>query len=295
LNNRIPFEQAEAAKQWELPSLGAGRVVPSVKKKSSSPSSPTHSEKIEQLDSASLKPLTAEDLAKLVDQAEQEGRQSGFKQGFETGYKDGELKGKQLGEKKAYDEAKQSLTEIKTTFETLCNGLFLPVESQHKTLERIILEMVIQATQHLIGDVLSHHPILLVSVIEKALSSLPVGNTFVKVYIHPDDLKLVRQQMSVLNARWHFIEDVTLARGGVRVETEHSLLDFSVQHRMAEWMAQSRLAGDLPQDAILELIAYPETTSPSNVNQLSINLPEQVNITLPSEFQVLSDDQPHEP
>lgn len=254
--NRIPFEQIDKAKTWTLPSLAAGRVVPSVKKQNSRDDKNSGKEIIEDVAPAKIKPLTAEQLQQIAAQAEQEGRERGYKEGLEKGYAEGEKKGLQKGEQKAYGEIKAALESQKQRFQTIADALFDPLKTQDASLENTILDMAVHLAKHLLNRELTEDPSSLFHLVERAVGSLPAGAKNIRVYLHPDDVELAHEAFAHLGRNWNFFPEAHLSRGGCRVETDQSLVNYSVEQRLRVMLEQANFLGELDAGDMTPIANY---------------------------------------
>lgn len=261
LVNRIPHEDIASFSSWSLPSLGKGaKVVPSVKRddNKSPDRRPAGKEIIEDVPDAQATQLTAEQLQTLTETAEKEAREEGYAKGYEEGLKKGEKKGTQLGEQKAYRETKKLLTEKMQTFETVADLLFQPATNQDQLLENSILDMAVQLAQHLLDTELSSRPELMFPLVEQAVSSLPAGAKNISVYLNETDLPIVQEAFAVKAGVWNFVADRAMARGGCKVESDASALDYSIERRLDDWQKAAVDASEAEINTVPEPEAWSE-------------------------------------
>jgi len=254
--NRIPFEQIDTAKTWALPSLGAGKVIPSVKKQGGRDDAGNGRETIEDVSDVSIKPLTADQLQQIAAQAEQEGRERGYLEGLQKGYAEGEKKGLQKGEQKAYSEIKAALEDQKQRFLTIADALLDPMKTQDASVENMVLDMAVHLAKHLLNRELTEDPSSLFHLVERAVGSLPAGAKNIRVYLHPDDVELAHEAFAHLGRNWNFFPDIHLSRGGCRVETDQSLVNYSVEQRLRVMLDQANFLGELDAGGLIPIGDY---------------------------------------
>lgn len=278
LGNRIPFEQIEQFSAWTIPVIEeAEKLIPSAQKeakdaaKSAQQQEPEtealsadESETLEDYEEE-IKPLTAEQLQEITEAAEKEGREHGYGEGYKKGFSEGEKKGQSLGEKKAYKECKQKLEDEQARFAQISEALFEPLNMQEAALENIVVEMAVQFAQHLLNKELNEDPSSLFNLVQTAVDSLPAGEKNIRVFVCPDDLELVHEAFSSRGESWQFVADQSLSRGGCRVQSEHSLVDYSVAQRIASIIEQAGLSSELAD----EDIEAPADYRPSETGQKS--------------------------
>lgn len=244
--NRIPFEEVETAEVWPLPSLSSGKVVPSVKKPNPrKDENKAETEIIEEVVEHKIKPLTAEQLQQITAQAEEEGRERGYQEGLQKGYQEGEKKGLAKGEQKAYSELKAALEDQKTRFQQIADALLDPLATQDSRLDNIVLDMAVHLAKHLLNRELREDPSSLFQLVERAVGALPAGAKNLRIYLHPDDVKLAQEAFANLGRSWSFYADSTMSRGGCRLETDQSLVNYSVEQRLQQMFEQADFMGAL--------------------------------------------------
>jgi flagellar assembly protein FliH len=247
-HNRIPFEDIDSPPTaWTFPSWDKGsKVVPSVKKRN-----PTEANgRVEDVKGHSIQPMTAQQLQHIRDEAEREGREQGFKTGHDQGFAEGEKKGLKLGEQKAYKDVKQTLDEQTERFRMLSEALLDPVAMQDGQLENIIVDMAVHLAKHLINQELSIDPTSLFHLVEQAVGSLPAGAQHIRIYLHTDDVELAHEAFEGSGRDWSFYVDKKLSRGGCRIESSQSLIDFSIEKRLQDMLDDVNFQGDIDPDEL---------------------------------------------
>jgi flagellar assembly protein FliH len=158
-------------------------------------------------------PLTAEGLAAIEEQAHAEGLERGL------------AEGRRRGEREVAEQARrleQLLAEIAPAT-ALIDEIFL----------KQIGELVLAIARQFVRRELAREPGEIVRVVREALAALPVAATTIRISLHPEDATLVNAQLrpeSFAHAI-RVVEDLSMTRGGARVETEVSVVDASVEAR----------------------------------------------------------------
>lgn len=243
LINRIPFEEIESVDIWAFPSWdNASTVVPSVKKNQAESVS---TETIEDVETHNVVPLTAEQLQKITEEAAEEARQQGYQEGFKQGMAQGEEAGHKQGEKTAYAEHKEELQEKIRIFAELSSALMDPIAMQDHALEDWIMDTAVQLAKHLINRELTEDPSALFHIVQRAVASLPAGAKNIRVFLHPDDVELAHEAFSDSGEQWSFRADPQLSRGGCRVVSDTSLVDYSVETRLEKMLDEANFRGEV--------------------------------------------------
>ncbi len=68
-------------------------------------------------------------------------------------------------------------------------------------------------------------------VVRRAMEALPSTADNIRIHINPEDCEMVREVTARLDASASVIEDASILPGGCKVETRHSLVDFTVEKR----------------------------------------------------------------
>jgi flagellar assembly protein FliH len=267
-------------------------VVPSVKKPGTRDDNKTRDDKkagteiIEEVTAPKIKPLTAEQLQQIAAQAEEEGRERGYQEGLQKGYAEGEKKGLAKGEQKAYSESKAGLEDQKKRFQQLADALLDPLATQDNRLENIVLDMAVHLAKHLLNRELTDDPSSLFQLVERAIGTLPAGAKNIRIFLHPDDVELAHEAFAHLGRNWTFYADAKMSRGGVRLETEQSLVDYSVEQRLRLMLEQANFLGDLDTGEEIPVADY--TPPPAPVAEPSPPSPDETDA--PFHFDASADD-----
>lgn len=184
-----------------------------------------------------VRPPTAEVLAGIHRQAYQEGFELGHKEGRQAGYKQGHEAG--LGEFKARG------AELEKIFSTLA----APLEELDEAVEHTLVDLSMLIARHLVRRELKTNPGEVVAVVREAVARLPVASRNPRIYLHPEDVELVRGALSIDEAgeTWRIEPDPLTSRGGCRVETDSSVIDATVEARLSAIIAKM-LGGERESD-----------------------------------------------
>jgi len=236
LANRIPAEELDSYQTWVLPPIhgGSDRVLPSAEREArqrAEDAKKRDGEKVEDVDyEGSTGGLSADEMQRLVDAAEKEGREQGYQAGFEQGRAEGYEAGQQIG----WEEMRQKLAAEQQRFQHLVQSIREPLLDQEDALERWLLDTVCVLTRSLVQRELLTDSSHILEPVRAAVAVLPAGAEHLHIHLNPDDLALVETYAEEHRLDWAFHADENLLPGGCRVETRESQVDFSVEHRMAQ-------------------------------------------------------------
>ena len=262
--NRIPFEDIASSTTWDFPTWENGaRVVSSVKKKQPPERKPKGHEVIEDVLDHTPQPITADQLQQISEEAEREGREHGYKEGYEQGFSEGEQKGLKLGEQKAYAEIKPQLEDQQNRFKQLAEALLDPVAMQDGELENLVLDMAVHLAKHLISKELTEDPSSLFHIVQRAVASLPAGAQNVRIYLHADDVELAHEAFISSGRDWTFYADEQLSRGGCRIESHQSIVDYTVERRLQIMLDEASFQGEIESDELAPVEDYRPARQPT--------------------------------
>ena len=167
--------------------------------------------------------LTVQDIEKLHKQAEQEG----YKEGVEKGQKEGY----QAGLKTAKQEIQTQVNFLQQIITTLNT----PLADLDQDVENDLIALVMTMTRQLVRRELKAQPEHVIGAVRAAMAVLPIGDRKLKLFLHPADVELVKTGLSIEadNTSWQWVEDPLLTRGGVRIETDDTTVDATVEARLA--------------------------------------------------------------
>ncbi len=165
---------------------------------------------------------SAAELERLQKQAWEEAHAAGRQEGLDKGLKEGLAEGR--------DEVQQQLRTLNSMIQALQN----PLAAIDKSVEQELTELAIAIARHVIDKELHTSPERILQLVPRAVLDLPAGSRDVKVRVHPDDAKMLNEQLQDGDGEsaWKLVEDASITRGGCRVETPNSSIDATVEKRI---------------------------------------------------------------
>lgn len=252
--NRIPGETLSedgAVKSWTIPTIATPKTKKIfTAKREEQQRKKAPGETIEDYKGAvKPKPMTAKDLQQMVQDAQQEGYEKGYQEGLQKGTEDGEAKGQKAGHDKAYKETKLKLESETQSFQQIASQLLVPMQNQERALEKIIVDMAVNFAQKLMHREIENVPQSMIAVVEHALQSLPAGAKNISVYVNPEDAEIIEEHLPEHQRHWQVKVDKNIQRCGCRVETLESIVDYTVEERLSQFLHHIReqLVPDLTQ------------------------------------------------
>jgi flagellar assembly protein FliH len=87
--------------------------------------------------------------------------------------------------------------------------------------------------ERVLGYEIATRPEKILDVVRQAVDALPAASRHLKIHLNPADAAIVREHRSSLDHEGTVVDDATLERGDVRLESEYSRLDARVRTRLA--------------------------------------------------------------
>ena len=241
--DRIPSGDLTAYERWELPLLDEeGARRPGM----------TQAEE-------EVKPLTAEDLEAIHNEAYQDGYNEGFelgkkegmdqgaREGYRLGEEEGRAAGREAGHQQALDETRQAMEQKQSQLDQLMESLVKPIDQQRDSVETATLNLVMALARAVIQRELSMDSSQIRSLVHDALDTLPGADEQVRISVNPEDAEAVREALTHHDARTRVIENERIHPGGCKVENSQSLVDFTVEKRFQK-VVQAMLDQQLSDD-----------------------------------------------
>ncbi|PTY36763.1 hypothetical protein BGP77_05600 [Saccharospirillum sp. MSK14-1] len=218
----------------------------------------------EDVESVDIQPPTAEEIRQIHDDAFNEGFESGYQQGMkqgqqeghkaghQQGYEAGEQVGRGVGEQAGFDAAlkaeqnrlDQELAPLKAVLDQL-QGL-LP--KQEAALREGLTALAVRLARNLFDAEMALKPDHIQALVHSAIQALPNADERLTIELHPDDLALVE---TIADSHWTLQADAQLNRGGCRVRSRFSYVDYSLEHRfrqqVSNLLAQAGLSDRLEE------------------------------------------------
>lgn len=192
-----------------------------------------------------IRPLTAEQLEEIRQAAREEGHKEGFEEGrneglekgHSEGYEAGKQEGFEAGQQQGIESGKEAIQEQQQQLDVLLQSLSHPNERITDAVQDELVEMVTELTRVICLDVADYSKELVVNAVREAIAVLPVTDQRVIIHLNEEDLALLQSvynEDQLKEKGWLLNKDELLERGGCRVTTESSTIDFTLVSRMED-------------------------------------------------------------
>lgn len=197
--------------------------------------------------------LTVKEIEKMqqqaFDEAYQQGKEEGFSKGFEEGRQQGFEEGRTEGLAQGFEENKQLLTEQAAELVKLLESFSQPFLELDERVEQELVKLAIGIAHQLVRRELKTEPGQIIAVIREAVQVLPISAQALTLHMHPEDAELVRSSLALddISPPWKIIEDPLITRGGCELLTDTSVVDATVESRLAAIVANI-MGGEREED-----------------------------------------------
>lgn len=210
---RIPADQSRDFSNWTLPDVEVGGAAP----KDKSADDPGNR--------VVARGLTAGQLEEITQQAQREGHAAGLDEGRSAGLAQGLEEGRAM----ARVELAKEIEQLKRVM----NQLLEPIAAQQGEIEESLTRLALDIAR----AVLDRTPPLaaseLLPVVRRAVRELPAGARNITVLLNPRQVELL-QNDSEWPSAWKLQADSRVDVGGCKVQTDQSLVDYSVELRFRQ-------------------------------------------------------------
>ncbi len=239
-----PEVMVVAADLWALPEMvvGSNKVIkheidPSLSRKSKSKKQIKADEKLTAIQKLkeNYQQQWREELKKeIFDEASDKGFQEGFDRGLTQSLKE-------------TNRLHEQLRSFMHCFEA-------PIEMINQEVEKQLELLAVTLAQQLVRREIKTNPDEIVGLIRESIKLLPASSRKIKITIHPEDAALVKEALAIDDMdddlKWSFIEDPMLTRGGCVIKSAQSVINVTLENRLASLAASvlsSNRSADDPQ------------------------------------------------
>lgn len=223
-----------------------------------------------------IKPLTAEEIEQIrqdaYDEGFAQGKEEGFIKGEEEGLQQGHAQGLQQGHDEGFQtglaQGQEEVNILITRWNQLSHQLFHPLEKLDKVAEQQLLNLAVMLAETVIRHESKVNKEALFSVLDEAIASLPFNTEFAEIHMHPEDIELLKQvydEETLIEKQWIIKEEPGYKIGDVIVMTPNSLIDRTVKQRIKQTLDKFINKAELEKEIEDSSIASPEFPQPNLV------------------------------
>ena len=215
---------------WEPPTINeAGHLIPAKPRDEGAGAGIS-----EQTPTLTPEEMLGDAYVEAKNKGHQEGFAEGKKEGLAQGLQEGIAQGTQQGLQKTQVQLDAKLAEVSALMANLTQA----INEQDYSLEQALLGLAKSIAKTIIGRELSIDNRNIVALVREALAAMPPSRDNVRVFVNPEDVATLEDAKARNGDLWKALPDESLARGGCRIETEQSLVDFTVEKRFQDLLEQ---------------------------------------------------------
>ena len=212
-SNFVPKEKLSAYQRWEMDAFETADMQQEAQEIDSEP----HLQPDDELQVQ----LPAEEVAAAFQTAKDEGYAAGLQEGHAAGY----AEGRSIAE----SEVKAEVAHI----QALLHKLDQDLHDMDQHVADDLLELALALAKKIVTEALKLQPELIMPIVQEAIRNLPNTVQNPRLFLHPEDAKLVLAHLSgqLEQDHWSIREDEQLSRGGCRIEANGSEVNGSLEVR----------------------------------------------------------------
>jgi flagellar assembly protein FliH len=206
MSSVLPKGQQTAYQRWELTSFGDAR--------------PSQVEKQNEISRIAQVEINA-----IKEQARNEAYAEGYKEAYQAGYNEGQQTG--------YAEMQEQAKALVSHLEGLAQQFQDQLNQAHVAVGDDLLQLALSLASSMTKKQFELAPESISTVIQEAIALLPSIQQPAQIFLHPEDLDLVRELGSTALEKdgWRLMSDAHLSRGGCRIETGQNVIDATYETR----------------------------------------------------------------
>lgn len=157
---------------------------------------------------------TAEDIENIYNEAR--------KEGYENGYKEGLEKGK--------NETESALASLEQFMQVL--------QEPYRQISDDVIDTIKHIAVVIAGQIIRREINMddknIIAAVKKSLSLIDDIEKPITIHVNPADISTVREYISGLEGNIKFFEDITITRGGCRIDAAKSIIDATIESQITE-------------------------------------------------------------
>jgi flagellar assembly protein FliH len=148
-----------------------------------------------------------------------------------------EARGYEAGMAQAQGEMQGRIAELDDRIQrldALLQFIARPLQELDADVENMLLNLTLTVGKQLARRELRVDPAQVIAIIRESLAELPAAAREIRVQLHPEDAKIVRERLTApANERaWTIVEDPTMSRAGCLIKTDNAQIDARLESRI---------------------------------------------------------------
>lgn len=185
-------------------------------------------------DDNSISSISDKNLSKAqLDEKQQISKQEIFDKAQDDGY--------QIGFQKGLEYARKETDRLHQEIKNIIQCLNKPLEHVNDEVINQLERLAVTLAQQLVRRELKTNSDEIIGVIRDSIKILTANPTQIDITIHPEDAVLIKEALSIEESdkdlNWNIIDDPLISRGGCKIKAGNSVIDASLENRLASLAA----------------------------------------------------------
>jgi len=240
---RLRADEIDSFENWSLPQVGSPASV-GLERKESVPVQVIEEE-------IAAEKITVSELESIRETARLEGLAAGLEEGRAEGQKQGKeagaLEGKEQGYQEGFAQGEAEVKRLQGMLQQMLTELESPVESVAEDVEKLLLTMVVELSEKVVGRELALNKNILQDAISSALQQLPESSGAIKLQVNVADHQFIKDVLVKSHPDLEVVDSDAIAPGGFKMETLNTLVKHEVEDRFAHVAEQFLASGANPE------------------------------------------------
>ncbi|MAK90363.1 MAG: hypothetical protein CMI13_03885 [Oleibacter sp.] len=206
-------------------------------------------------------------------QGHKDGYQAGHKESYDAGFAEGKAEGQKQGREEGHAEglrkAQAEINNISGRLNRLIQHLQASIVERDQALPEVLAAMLAGMCEQVLQTELHSGARNIYQYVRHALDELPAGEKQIKVFVGPDDAAHLQNSLDMTGDEVHYRVDDKLRAGECRVESEHSLVEYSTADHLNQLL--QRVLPMLMQEAA----SFPDDNEQNQLHQAIAEQTEQ--------------------
>lgn len=166
------------------------------------------------------------------------GRKEGYDAAFQQGHDEGRKEGFRTGEEEGRRKAQADVNTVVGRLERIIRHLHSHLHERDQQMPEVLASLVAGMCAQVLGHELQHGAVNILQFVQRALAELPEGEDKIQVFVGPDDARHLQNSLDTSGTELHYRVDDKLPAGACRVESEHSLVEYSSHEYLNQLLEQ---------------------------------------------------------
>ena len=174
---------------------------------------------------------TLEEIARIEQDAHDEGHARGLADGHAEGLEAGRAQGREEGHAEGLAAGQAEVRRLSAQIEGILDNFSRPLARLEDEVTQALADLAVRIAGALVGRAYQADPALLAALIEQAVATVAPQQRPLQVRLHPEDIDCLTPLLA-LPADCTLFADASLARGDLRVHAEAVRIDGSLAARL---------------------------------------------------------------